>query len=186
MSALHARWSGSETWPAAPLALLTTSAADTRAVGGSLAQVLEPGDVVLLAGDLGTGKTTLTQGIAAGLGVVDDVTSPTFTLVRTHTCGVRGRAAATAVRTLLHADLYRLDRLHEVADLAIAEMVDDGAVAVVEWGDVAMPVLGDQSLVVELACGSRDDDRVLSVVAHASWGVRYDRLARALQRWAQP
>ncbi len=74
--------------------------------------------------------------------MTDPVTSPTFTLVRAYPC------AAGAVRTLLHADLYRLDRLSDVVDLGIAEMVEDDSVAVVEWGDVAASVFGPDVLTV--------------------------------------
>ena len=94
--------------------------------------------MVLLSGDLGAGKTVLAQGIAAGLGVTDPVTSPTFTLVRPLPCGP-GPATrrARAVRTMLHADLYRLDHRREVVDLGLGELVEDEAVAVVEWGEAA-------------------------------------------------
>jgi tRNA threonylcarbamoyladenosine biosynthesis protein TsaE len=124
----------------------TTSPEDTRAFAAALAMLLEPGDVVLLVGDLGAGKTTFTQGLAAGLGVAEQVTSPTFTLVRPYACG-----AAGAVRTLHHADLYRLDHLQEVVDLGLGELVEEQAVAVVEWGDVGEPVLGRHALTVTLA-----------------------------------
>lgn len=129
----------------------TGSADDTRALAASLAGALAPGDVLLLVGDLGAGKTTFVQGLAAGLGVTEQVTSPTFTLVRPYPCDESG-----TVRTLLHADLYRVERMHEVADLALGEMVEDGAVAVVEWGDVGAPVLGAGAVVVRIE--SPDDD----------------------------
>jgi len=163
----------------APLCLRTASAAQTRDVGAALACALRPGDVVLLGGDLGTGKTTLTQGIAGALGVDGQVTSPTFTLVRAHRC-----RPGAAVRTLLHADLYRLDRMAEVSDLAIGELVEDGAVAVVEWGDVAEPVLGADALVVVLAAGPGDDERSVTVDLPASWSARGAELAARLEPWA--
>ncbi|MHB8437762.1 MAG: tRNA (adenosine(37)-N6)-threonylcarbamoyltransferase complex ATPase subunit type 1 TsaE [Acidimicrobiales bacterium] len=119
--------------------------AHTRAVAAALAAVLEPGDVVLLVGDLGAGKTTFTQGLGAALGVSEQVTSPTFTLVRPYACG-----PGAPVATLLHADLYRLDHLREVIELALPEALEDDAVAVVEWGDVAMPVLGRDQIVVTI------------------------------------
>ena len=152
----------------------------TRALGAALAGVLRPGDVVLLAGDLGTGKTTLTQGVAAGLGVEEVVTSPTFTLLRSHRCGP---GAPAGVRELLHADLYRLDQLAEVADLGLGELVEEGAVAVVEWGDVAAPLLGPGALVVVLA-DTGDDGRSLELAADAAWSERSEALAHALEPWA--
>ncbi len=97
-----------------------------------------PGDVLLLSGDLGAGKTTFAQGFGRALGVDEPVTSPTFTLVRQY----ETTAGATGVRNLLHADVYRLDNLGEIVDLGLGQLVEDGGVALVEWGDAAEPVLG--------------------------------------------
>jgi len=165
------------------LRLRSRSAADTGALGEALGGGLRPGDVVLLAGDLGAGKTTLVQGVARGLGVADAVTSPTFTLVRTHRCRPD---PPTGVRTLLHADLYRLDRMAEVADLGIGELVEDAAVAVVEWGDVAEPILGTDALVVVLAAGATTDERSVTVDARGPWERRLPDLAARLARWVAP
>jgi len=167
----------------ADLRLVTRSADDTRALGAALAGGLRAGDVVLLAGDLGAGKTTLAQGIAAGLGATGPVTSPTFTLVRSHPCRAPG---AEGVRTLLHADLYRLDRLAEVVDLGLGELVEDGAVAVVEWGDVAGPSLGPDTLVVALAPGPGADDRSLELTASGAVRLRLTELAGRLEAWSSP
>ncbi|HLM97224.1 MAG TPA: tRNA (adenosine(37)-N6)-threonylcarbamoyltransferase complex ATPase subunit type 1 TsaE [Acidimicrobiales bacterium] len=178
----------------APVRLRTKSAHDTRAMGAALARGLRPGDVVLLAGDLGSGKTTLAQGIAAGLGVADHVTSPTFTLVRSYPVppragegdGVEGDGVEgiPPVRTFLHADLYRLEHLGEVADLAIGELVEDDAVAVVEWGDVAEPVLGRDALTVRLSPDEHEDQRRVTIDLARSWGTRRDELAHLLCQWA--
>ncbi|HZU79114.1 MAG TPA: tRNA (adenosine(37)-N6)-threonylcarbamoyltransferase complex ATPase subunit type 1 TsaE, partial [Acidimicrobiales bacterium] len=127
----------------------TESAAGTKALAAELACELRPGDMVLLVGDLGAGKTTFAQGLAAALGVDEPVTSPTFTLVRPYRCA-SPLAHAIGVRTMQHADLYRLGHLQEVADLGIGELVEDDAVAVVEWGDVADSILGRDALVVRL------------------------------------
>ena len=171
--------------------LRTTSAEDTRALGAAMARALCPGDVVLLAGDLGSGKTTLAQGIAAGLGVADNVTSPTFTLVRSYPCPVpatagdgRAPGALPTVRTFVHADLYRLEHIGEVLDLALAELVEEDAVAVVEWGDVAGPVLGDDSLGVGLVPGPGDDERLVTITVPPSWGSRRREVASLLSKWA--
>jgi tRNA threonylcarbamoyladenosine biosynthesis protein TsaE len=150
--------------------LRTRSADGTRGLGAALAVRLRPGDVVLLVGDLGAGKTTLAQGIAAGLGVTEHVTSPTFTLVRTYRCSSTRPGAA--VHTLLHADVYRLDRLGEVVDLDIGELVEDDAVCVVEWGDVAAPALGAAALTVTLAPGGTDDERWVLLEPGPSWNGR--------------
>lgn len=109
----------------------TTSAEGTRHVASSLAAHARRGDLVVLSGRLGAGKTTFAQGFARGLGVAGPVTSPTFTLVRQYPC---------RVGQLLHADVYRLDHLAEVADLGLAELRDEG-ITLVEWGDVAAPAI---------------------------------------------
>jgi tRNA threonylcarbamoyladenosine biosynthesis protein TsaE len=180
----------------APVRLRTESAQDTRALGAALASGLRPGDVVLLEGDLGSGKTTLAQGMATALGVADHVTSPTFTLLRAYPCAPavsprRGRgphspAELPAVRTFLHADLYRLEKLSEVLDLAIGELVEDGAVAVVEWGEKAEPVFGPDALRVLLAPGEGDDQRWVDITATASWGPRCPELTGLVAKWATP
>lgn len=162
----------------------TLSADDTRALARAFAGALEPGDVVLLVGDLGAGKTTFVQGLAAGLGVSEPVTSPTFTLVRPHAC------SGPEVRTLLHADLYRVERLHEVTDLALGEMVEDAAVAAVEWGDVGAPALGDGAVVVTLELGDApgeddlgDDQPRLIAISVPSSEPRWRALPGRLAPW---
>jgi len=165
----------------APVRLRTDSADDTRALGAALARGLRPGDVVLLAGDLGAGKTTLAQGIGVGLGVADHVTSPTFTLVRSYPC-----PGSPTIRTLVHADLYRLDTTGEVVDLALAELVEDDAVAVVEWGDVAEPVLGGDAISVRLAPGPIDDERWVTIGVTGSAAPRRGELDGLVAKWATP
>ena len=174
----------------APVRLRTESAQDTRALGAALAPGLRPGDVVLLAGELGSGKTTLAQGMARALGVADHVTSPTFTLVRAYPCTSavstrhpRAPDGLRAVRTFLHADLYRLENLGEVLDLAIGELVEDGAVAVVEWGDKAESVFGPDALRVLLAPGQGDDERWVTIRATGSWGARCPEFTDLVARW---
>ncbi len=166
-----------------PVRLRTGSAEDTRALGGALARGLRAGDVVALAGDLGSGKTTLAQGVAAGLGVADHVTSPTFTLLRSYPCL---DPATPTVRTFLHADVYRLEHLGEVVDLGIGELVEDGAVAVVEWGDRAEPALGRDALSVRLAPAGADDERCVTITVPVSWATRREALAELLSAWAAP
>ena len=119
---------------------------DTQALGRALAGVLQPGDLVVLAGPLGAGKTALTQGIGAGLGVRGPVTSPTFVLARVHR---DGRVP------LVHVDAYRLSGMADVDDLDLDATTDE-AVTVVEWGHGLVEQLADEHLVVEL--GRRDDD----------------------------
>lgn len=106
--------------------LVTRSEAETSRVGFDLAADLEPGDVVLLIGDLGLGKTVLARGIAAGLGVDPaEVHSPTYTLVNQY----RGRVP------VYHVDLYRIDRESELDELGLEEILGGEGVTIVEWGE---------------------------------------------------
>lgn len=143
--------------------LRTTGAADTHAVGAGIATVLRTGDVVVLSGDLGAGKTVLAKGIAAGLGVTERVVSPTFALARRY----EGRVP------LHHLDVYRLDRLQEAIDLGLEELLDDGVV-VVEWGEGVHELLPDDRLEVRLALDDADEDaRAVTLTGHgATWDER--------------
>jgi tRNA threonylcarbamoyladenosine biosynthesis protein TsaE len=179
----------------APLVLRTASAEQTRCLAGSIAPLCVPGDVLLLAGDLGAGKTTFAQGFGAGLGVTEAITSPTFTLVRQYTVDRQpadrsgrtepGSNGRSGVRTLLHADVYRLDRLQEIVDLGLGELVEDGGVAVVEWGDAAAPVLGEGALAVDLVTADdADDHRVVWVRSTGTtWSSRWGALQAGLAPW---
>lgn len=153
---------------------VTKSAEDTRELGTALAILARPGDVILLSGDLGAGKTTLAQGFARGLGVEEQVVSPTFILVRLY----KGRLP------LIHADAYRMDDLAEVTDLDLPELLDDGGVALVEWGDVIAPALPADFLEVRIDFGDADDDRRFDVrVVGPTWVPRASEVRAALERW---
>lgn len=119
------------------------SAAEMKLIGARLAPLLAAGDTVLLGGELGAGKTTLTQGLAAALGVREPVTSPTFVLLHSY--------KTAAGWDLLHADVWRLEHLHEVIDLALPELLEEGAAAVVEWGEMAAPALAPDWLRVTIS-----------------------------------
>jgi tRNA threonylcarbamoyladenosine biosynthesis protein TsaE len=126
---------------ALPVELDVPTAGEARALGSRLATLLRAGDLVLLSGDLGAGKTTLTQGIGAGLGVRGDITSPTFVIARVHPSTVGGPP-------LVHADAYRLGGVEELDDLDLDAALDD-AVTVVEWGEgMAESLAGDRLDVV--------------------------------------
>jgi tRNA threonylcarbamoyladenosine biosynthesis protein TsaE len=113
-----------------------------RTLGRRLAAVLRPGDLVVLTGDLGAGKTTLTQGIGEGLRARGDVTSPTFVIARVHPPTAGGPA-------LVHVDAYRLGSFAEVDDLDLDASLDD-SVTVVEWGTGLVESLADSRLEVRL------------------------------------
>jgi tRNA threonylcarbamoyladenosine biosynthesis protein TsaE len=132
--------------------------AATQAAGADFAAVLRPGDVVLLTGLLGAGKTTFVKGVARALGVSERVTSPTFTMVRQH----EARNAA-GITTLHHADVYRVESLGEVLDLDLGELVEESAVALVEWGELASSVFGPEVLRVEISCSDEDETRRIAV-----------------------
>lgn len=155
----------------------TSGAHQTQALAAALAPLACPGDLVLLAGELGAGKTAFTQGFAAGLGVDEPVTSPTFTLVRTYPGGRL---------KLHHVDVYRLDHLQEALDLGLAEMVDDVAVTLIEWGDVVAPALPGDFLEVGLAYGPSDDERTLTLASVGRrWSARRRALESAVAPWRQ-
>jgi tRNA threonylcarbamoyladenosine biosynthesis protein TsaE len=156
------------------LDLYAASLTDTHAVAAAVAAVAAPGDVIVLAGDMGAGKTAFAQGFARALGSHEPVTSPTFTLVHTYD---------TATVTLHHADLYRLDRMSEVADLALAELVDDDAVLLVEWGDVVSSMWGDHLAVALEAVDDDDARRIVVTGVGASWARRWDRVREAVAPW---
>jgi tRNA threonylcarbamoyladenosine biosynthesis protein TsaE len=147
---------------------------DMRSLGAAVASVLVPGDVVALTGDLGAGKTTFVQGAARGLGVDDDVASPTFTLVREY----RGRWP------VYHLDVYRLDRIQEVIDLGYEELLDPDGVAFVEWGDAIEGLLPPSYLEIELWTRPEDDGRIALITGTgATWTDRWERLEAAAEPW---
>lgn len=157
------------------ITLATKSADDSRDLGAAVAGHIRRGDVVILSGDLGAGKTTLTQGLARALGVDEPVTSPTFTLMRQYDSRPR----------LLHLDIYRLESVNEVLDLGLHELLDDDAFAVVEWGDVVAPTLATSYLELRFELGGGDDDRVITARSvGAAWASRFAELARDLGRWS--
>lgn len=143
-------------------------------LGEALGACLEPGDVVVLSGDLGAGKTCLTAGVARGLGDFSPVTSPTFTIMCVHD---EGRMP------LYHFDLYRLEDAGQLDDVGIFDMLEGDGACLVEWGDLFSDELGDDRLDVTLL---RDDAgglpgvepaRLVRLTPH---GNRARRLARAV------
>ena len=113
-----------------------------HALGTRIASLLRPGDLVVLSGGLGAGKTTLTQGIGRGMRVRGEVTSPTFVIARVHPSTVGGPS-------LVHVDAYRLDSLDEVDDLDLDTSLED-SVTVVEWGEGRVDGLAEDRLLVAI------------------------------------
>ena len=150
---------------------ITRHADETHALGQRLGAVLRAGDVVVLEGELGTGKTVLAKGIAIGLGISEPVVSPTFTVVREYEAAI----------PLVHIDVYRLDHLQELHDLGIDDLLGGEAVTVVEWGDRVSALLPADRLAVVLEAGDADDDRAVSIeAAGMSWAERRDALVDAI------
>ncbi|HJQ47916.1 MAG TPA: tRNA (adenosine(37)-N6)-threonylcarbamoyltransferase complex ATPase subunit type 1 TsaE [Amycolatopsis sp.] len=144
--------------------LILATAEDTVSFGESLGRTLRAGDLVLLDGPLGAGKTVLTRGIAAGLGVTGRVSSPTFVLARVHPAGERGVP-------LVHVDAYRLGGdLTQLDDLDLDTDLEESAI-VVEWGEGSAERLSDDYLVVRLE-RRPDDVRVATLEPHGDWKAR--------------
>ena len=146
----------------------TPSAEATRALGGVLGRLVAPGDVILLSGDLGAGKTQLVKGLAATLGVVEPVTSPTFNILLVH----EGRLP------LYHVDLYRLERAEQLEDIDYFGTLEAGGVAAVEWGDRFPEAAPDDHLGIRLHILG-DDERLLDI---DGVGPRSSSLAEELAR----
>ena len=129
--------------------LRTQTAEQTRDFGRQLGRRLKAGDLVILSGELGAGKTTFTQGLADGLGVRGPITSPTFVIARVH-------PSLTGGAPLVHVDAYRLGSLAELDDLDLDPAVED-SVTVVEWGEGKAEVLAQAHYTVHLARALADD-----------------------------
>jgi tRNA threonylcarbamoyladenosine biosynthesis protein TsaE len=134
---------------------------ETRAIGRRLASFLSPGDVILLAGELGAGKTAFAGGLAEGLGIEEPVTSPSFMLVRRYAGGFI---------SLTHADVYRLGSLNELEDLDLFEEAREG-VLIIEWGNVVVSAMPDDHLRVEIEV-TGPGERVLRLLSQGAWGTR--------------
>ena len=148
--------------------LSSSSADETRRIGEALGGLLEVGDVVLLSGQLGAGKTVFVQGLATGLGYEGTVSSKSFVLLGQY----EGKI------TLFHADLYRLDQPEQVEDLALDELIADGAVAI-EWPERAGSRLPEEHLLVQFEIDSAES-RTLSLDPKGQRAVRLrDGLTKA-------
>ena len=124
---------------------------DTEEFGMKLASSLEPGDIVALIGDLGTGKTTLTKYIAKGLGVAENIDSPTFNIVKEHKSGRI---------PLFHFDVYRLSSGDELLDIGADEYFYSDGVCIIEWADIVADVVPEKAKVILIEYGEKQGERV--------------------------
>ena len=133
--------------------LLTRSAEQTKALGARLAAQLNAGDVLLLEGDLGAGKSELTRGIARGLGISETVTSPTFTIVNEYSGTI----------PLFHFDMYRLGGEDELFDIGWDDYLARNGVCAVEWSEQAAGALPEDAILVDIARGEGENDRIITI-----------------------
>lgn len=147
--------------------LISKNPEETRQIGQILGELAQPGDIILLSGDLGVGKTCLTQGIAWGLGSQEYALSPTFVLMRE----LHGRLP------LYHIDLYRLDQIQEVSDLGLDDYLFGQGICVIEWAEKGLSVLPEEHLLVQITY-TEDNQRNLEL---KSRGRHYTRLLNDLQ-----
>lgn len=140
----------------------------TRKFGEKLGEILRSGDLISLMGDLGAGKTTLTQSIARGLGIDDYVTSPTFTLINEY----EGRIP------LYHFDVYRLGDIEELYDLGYEEYFYSNGVTIVEWGDKVLEAFPKDRINIDIKKGKSFEDRVIYIYGE---GKRVEEIIKELK-----
>jgi tRNA threonylcarbamoyladenosine biosynthesis protein TsaE len=150
------------------LEIISHSPEDTQRIGVQLGELARPGDVFLLVGNLGVGKTCLTQGIAWGLGIKEYAASPSFVVIRE----LYGRLP------LYHVDFYRLDRLEEIAELGLDDYLYGNGVSVVEWAEKGQDLLPEEHLLIEMGYLS-DTERSLKLKPS---GKRYRKIASQLKQ----
>ena len=154
----------------------TTGVDATRALAAAIAEQATAGDLILLAGELGAGKTAFVQGFGAALGVEQTITSPTFTLAHQY----EGRLV------MHHLDVYRLERISEIDDIGVSELLDGNGVVLIEWGDAVAPALPNDYLEITMRYGEGDDDRHLELrCVGGRWSARHRTLGERLQPWAE-
>ena len=154
------------------LSLPSRSVAETSAIATALAEQAEPGDVLILVGDLGAGKTAFSKAYGAALGVSEPMTSPTFTLAREYTGRLR----------LHHVDVYRLEHMAELLDLDLPDLLDGGGIVLIEWGDAIVSAIPADYLQISFTFGDADDDRTIELTAVGpSWCDRLEALTPLLR-----
>ncbi|MGN1399049.1 MAG: tRNA (adenosine(37)-N6)-threonylcarbamoyltransferase complex ATPase subunit type 1 TsaE [Erysipelotrichaceae bacterium] len=144
--------------------IITETAAETKAVAASLAKLVSAGSLITLSGQLGAGKTTFTQGLACGLNIKKNVTSPTFNLLKIYNGDL----------PLYHIDAYRLEGIEQ--DLGFDEYIDSDGICVIEWSNFIKQLLPDELLNVEINILDNDSRQLI----FTGYGEKYERIVRQL------
>jgi tRNA threonylcarbamoyladenosine biosynthesis protein TsaE len=148
--------------------LVTRSPEETQGLGARIGEMAAPGDIYLLSGPLGAGKTCFTQGIARGLGIIEPVVSPSFVLAR----GLHGRLP------LYHIDLYRLDDIEEIIELGLDEYLYGNGVCVIEWAEKGFDALPAEHLLFQIGYISENGRRFKMIAS----GDRYREIVSQLKK----
>jgi len=156
--------------PDCTFTVISHSVAETRTIGASLGALLKDGDVLCLQGNLGSGKTSLTQGIGQGMRITEVINSPTFVFIREHT-------PAEGSLFLYHVDLYRIDDADDIISLGLMDYLYGDGVTVIEWAERARQYLPTDCLWITIEI-QEDNQRLLCFRAH---GERYLELLQAYQ-----
>jgi tRNA threonylcarbamoyladenosine biosynthesis protein TsaE len=133
---------------------ITHNDLETIAAGQEFAGGLQPGDVLALSGELGTGKTRFTKGVCRGLGVHDDITSPTFVILNEYTGGRL---------PVYHFDFYRLRSLAELSEIGFEEYLYGDGICVIEWAELVKQKLPERRFDISLTLGDSHDDRIITI-----------------------
>ena len=157
------------TFEVKPLKINSYDSEQTQLLGSHLGKLAQKGDVFLLMGDLGTGKTCLTQGITQGLGAKEPALSPSFVIVRQY----HGRLP------LYHIDLYRLDHIEEIANLGLDEYLYSDGICVVEWPEKGLQLLPESNLLIKLSYAPECETK--RIIHLEPKGERYSELIRQLK-----
>lgn len=149
------------------------SVAETESIAGVLGRYLVAGDIIVLTGELGGGKTAFVRGATRSLGSSDLVTSPTFAIVQEY----------DATINIVHIDCYRIDRVQELHDIGFSEMLDDGSIAFIEWGELAKPLLPSTFMTIVFTLGVEESDRNIAFELHGDWSGRPADIESAFEQW---
>ena len=153
--------------------MCSRSLAETESIAGVLARYLVAGDIIVLSGELGGGKTAFVRGATQALGSDDLVTSPTFAIVQEYDASIK----------IVHIDCYRIDRVQELHDIGFSEMLDDGSIAFIEWGELAAPVLPPAFMTITFTLGVEESDRSIAFEVHGDWSGRRAEIESAFEQW---